>query len=159
MLEQGPVDDILYIEPSRPCINVYVFTILLFHQKSSDNDKVNYDAEGQNINYNDAVLRIKDVPVFYTPFLSHPAPEVKRRSGLLMSSFGTSSYLGRYIQPVYFWDISDQTDLILSPYFTSDRDVVLNGQYRHYFYKGEINAEGSFLKDDGHYKNKKYQKK
>ena len=123
-----------------------------------DARKVNYDAEGQNINYNDAVLRIKDVPVFYTPFLSHPAPEVKRRSGLLMSSFGTSSYLGRYIQPVYFWDISDQTDLILSPYFTSDRDVVLNGQYRHYFYKGEINAEGSFLKDDGHYKNKKYQK-
>lgn len=123
-----------------------------------DARKVNYDAEGQNINYNDAVLRVKNVPVFYTPFLSHPAPEVKRRSGLLMASMGSSSYLGRYVQPVYFWNVSDQTDLILSPYFTSDRDVVLNGKYRQYFYKGEINAEGSFLKDDGHYKNKKYEK-
>lgn len=123
-----------------------------------DARKVNYDAEGQNINYNDAVLRVKNVPVFYTPFLSHPAPEVKRRSGLLMASMGSSSYLGRYIQPVYFWDISDQTDLILSPYFTTDRDVVLNGQYRQYFYKGELSAEGSFLTDDGHYKNDKYKK-
>ncbi len=114
-----------------------------------DARKVNYDAEGQNINYNDAVLRIKNIPVFYTPFLSHPAPEVKRRSGLLMTSMGSNSYTGQYIQPTYFWNISDHTDLILSPYFTTDRGVVLGGQYRQYFYNGEITAEGTYLEDDG----------
>lgn len=114
-----------------------------------DARKVNYDAANQNINYNDAILRVKDIPVFYLPFLSHPSPEVKRRSGFLMTSMGSSSYLGRYIQPTYFWNISDQTDLILSPYFTSDQGVVLSGQYRQYFYKGHINATGSYLKDDG----------
>lgn len=123
-----------------------------------DARKVNYDAEGQNINYNDAVLRIKDVPVFYLPFLSHPSPEVKRRSGLLMASMGSSSYLGDYIQPTYFWNVSDQTDVILSPYFTTDRDVVLNGRYSQYFYNGYINAEGSFLHDDGKYKKVEYSK-
>lgn len=111
--------------------------------------KVNYDAQGQNINYNDAVLHIKDVPVFYLPFLSHPSPEVKRRSGLLMTSMGSSSYLGQYIQPTYFWNISDHTDVILSPYFTTDRDVVFGGKYRQYFYNGHINAEGTFLQDNG----------
>ncbi len=114
-----------------------------------DARKVNYDAEGQNINYNDAVLRIKNVPVLYLPFLSHPAPEVKRRSGFLMTSMGSSSYLGQYIQPTYFWDVSDHTDVILSPYFTTDRGVVLGGQYRQYVYNGHIKAEGTYLEDNG----------
>ena len=56
-----------------------------------DARKVSYDAAGQNINYNDAVLRVKNIPVFYTPFLSHPSPEGKRRSGLLMTSMGSTS--------------------------------------------------------------------
>ena len=123
-----------------------------------DARKVNYDAEGQNINYNDAVLRVKNIPVFYLPFLSHPAPEVKRRSGLLMTSMGSSSYLGRYVQPTYFWNISEHTDLILSPYFTTDRDIVLGGRYRQYFYNGELEVDGTALKDNGHYKNNRYQK-
>ena len=64
-----------------------------------DARKVSYDAAGQNINYNDAVLRVKNIPVFYTPFLSQPSPEVKRRSWLLMTSMGSTSYTGQYIQP------------------------------------------------------------
>jgi len=114
-----------------------------------DARKVNYDAEGQNINYNDAVLRIKNVPVLYLPFLSHPAPEVKRRSGFLMTSMGSSSYTGQYVQPTYFWNISEQTDLILSPYLTTDRGVVLGGQYRQYFYNGHLNFNGTYLDDSG----------
>ncbi len=121
-----------------------------------DARKVTYDAKGQNINYNDAVLKIKDVPVLYMPFMTHPAPEVKRRSGLLMTAIGSSSYLGQYIQPTYFWDVSDQTDVILSPYFTTDRDIVWNGQYRQYFYKGHVTAEGSFVNDNGTYKDEKF---
>lgn len=119
-----------------------------------DARKVNYDAAAQNINYNDAVLRIKNIPVFYMPFLSHPSPEVKRRSGFLMTSMGSSSYLGRYIQPTYFWNVSDHTDVIFAPYFTSEQDVVFNGQYRQYFYKGHINAMGTYMKDkDSSHKN------
>ncbi len=114
-----------------------------------DARKVTHDAEGQNINYNDAVVRIKDVPVMYLPFLTHPAPEVERRSGLLMTSMGSSSYLGQYIQPTYFWDVSSHTDVILSPYFTTNEGVVFGGQYRQYFYNGHINAEGSYLEDKG----------
>lgn len=122
-----------------------------------DARKVNYDAKKLNVNYNDAVVRVKGVPVFYLPFLSHPAPEVKRRSGLLMTSMGSSSYLGQYLQPTYFINVSDQTDVILSPYFTTDRDVVWGGQYRQYFYNGHVRAEGTYLSDKGSdYKKAKY---
>ena len=73
-----------------------------------------------------------------------------------MTAIGSSSYLGQYIQPTYFWDVSDQTDVILSPYFTTDRDIVWNGQYRQYFYKGHVTAEGSFVNDNGTYKDEKF---
>lgn len=124
-----------------------------------DARKVNYDAKGQNINYNDAVLRVKNIPVFYMPFLSHPSPEVKRRSGILMTSMGSSTYLGKYIQPTYFIDVSDNTDILLSPYFTTDGDVVFGGQYRQYFYNGHINAQGTYLKDSGNSKDDSYYSK
>ena len=42
--------------------------------------KIKHDAESQNVYYKDAVLEIKGFPVFYTPFLSHPDPNVSRRS-------------------------------------------------------------------------------
>lgn len=119
-----------------------------------DARKVNYDAAKQNINYNDALIRVKNVPVFYLPFLSHPSPEVKRRSGLLMTSMGSSSYLGEYVQPMYFFNVSDQTDFIFSPYISTDRDIIWGGQYRQYFYNGHIKAEGTYLDD----KNKDYSK-
>ena len=116
--------------------------------------KVKHDAESQNVYYNDAFLEVKGIPVFYTPFLSHPDPSVKRRSGFIMPSFGSSSYLGGFLQPRYFWNISDNEDLLLSPIFSSDKGVVLDAQYRKYFYNGNIEAQGSILKDEDKDKNR-----
>ena len=116
--------------------------------------KVKHDAESQNVYYNDAFLEVKGIPVFYTPFLSHPDPNVKRRSGFIMPSFGSSSYLGGFLQPRYFWNISDNEDLLLSPIFSSDKGVVLDAQYRKYFYNGNIEAQGSILKDEDKDKNR-----
>jgi len=48
--------------------------------------KVQHDERTKNVNYNNAVLKFKGVPAFYTPFLTHPDPTVKRRSGLLPTS-------------------------------------------------------------------------
>lgn len=109
--------------------------------------KIRHNAEKKDIYYNDAFLEIKGVPVFYTPFLSHPDPTVKRRSGFLTPSIESSSYLGAAIQPRYFWNISDHEDLLFSPIFTTDKGIVLDGKYNKFFYRGNLNAEGSFLRD------------
>ena len=100
--------------------------------------KVKHDAASKNINYNDAFLELKGIPVFYTPFFSHPDPTVKRRSGFLTPSFGGNSYLGAAITPRYFWAISDHEDLTYAPMLTSDHGVVQDLRYRKYFYKGNI---------------------
>lgn len=110
--------------------------------------KVTHDVENKNVNYNDAILEIKNVPVFYTPFMSHPDPTVKRRSGFLTPSFGSSSYLGAVLQLKYFWDINPQSDFLFTPQFTTDKDIVWGGRYRKYFQNGYMNLDGTYMKDD-----------
>lgn len=110
--------------------------------------KIRHNAEDKNIYYNDAFLEVKGVPVFYTPFLSHPDPTVKRRSGFLIPNLASSSYLGAAIQPRYFWSISDQEDLFLDPIFSTDKGIIFSGKYNKYMYRGELSAEGSFMRDD-----------
>lgn len=109
--------------------------------------KVQHNEVDKNINYNDAFLHIKGIPVFYTPFLTHPDPTVKRRSGLLPPSFGNSNYLGTFFQPRYFWAVNDQTNIIISPIFSEDKDTIFNGEYQQYFYSSNISLNASFLKD------------
>ena len=75
--------------------------------------KIQHDEKEKNMNYNDAYIKFKDVPVFYMPFFSHPDPTVKRRSGLLPPSFGSSNYLGAILQPRYFWAVNNHTNLLL----------------------------------------------
>ncbi|MDR1026201.1 MAG: LPS assembly protein LptD, partial [Lactobacillus sp.] len=116
--------------------------------------EVIHDAEGKNVNYKNAFLELKGTPIFYTPFLSHPDPTVKRRSGFLAPSIRSNSYLGAGFQPRYFWDISDQEDMVLSPIFSTDKGVVLDASYRKYFYSGELNFEGSFLNDSDNDRNR-----
>ncbi len=110
--------------------------------------KAQHDEAANNMNYNDAVVRIKGVPIFYTPFLSHPDPTVKRRSGFMMPTIGSSNYFGAMIQPRYFWAVNDQTNLLFTPIFSSDKDPVLSGTYKQYFYSAYTDINGSFLKDN-----------
>ena len=110
--------------------------------------KVTHDAANKNINYTDAFLDIKNVPVLYSPFLSHPDPTVKRRSGFMPPKIGSSSYLGGKAQINYFWDINEHMDMLFSPIFTTDKNVVLGGKYRGYLEKGYVEAEGTYLNDD-----------
>ncbi len=110
--------------------------------------KISHDAKNKNVYYNHAFLELKGVPVFYTPFLSHPDPTVKRRSGFLIPNIASSSYLGAFLQPKYFWNISDHEDLFLDPIFSTDKGLILSGKYNKYLYRGELSAEGSFMRDD-----------
>ncbi len=111
-------------------------------------NKVTHDAEKQDVYYNHAFVEIKGVPVFYLPFLSHPDPSVKRRSGFLPPSFGSSSYLGAYLQPKYFWDISDHEDLTFSPYLSTDQGIVWGADYNKYFTRGKLTMSGTTVRDD-----------
>jgi len=109
--------------------------------------KIKQDVDEKNVYYKNAVLRVKDVPVFYTPFLSHPDPSVKRRSGFLMPSYGSSSFLDTYVQPSYFWAIDDHSDLTFEPYLSTKQGLVPFATYRKYVQRGDFWIEGSVVDD------------
>ncbi|MDQ1080532.1 LPS-assembly protein [Pseudoroseomonas cervicalis] len=101
------------------------------------------DQEEKRLRYRDASLMLGGVPVLYTPYLSHPDPSVPRQSGFLTPSFGTSSFLGGFVELPYYWAIDGTQDLTLTPTLSTKQDPALGLAYRRRFNAGEIEASGS----------------
>jgi len=76
------------------------------------------DLEHKKIEYRDAVLEMYGIPVAYFPYFWHADPSVKRESGLLIPSMGTSSHIGVYFSQPYYWVIDDQSDATFTPMIT-----------------------------------------
>jgi len=109
--------------------------------------KVIHDKNRQQIEYRDAWLEVAGIPVAYTPYLSHPDPTVKRRSGFLVPSIGNSSDLGLVIRTPYFFNLAPNRDATVTPIITSQEGVGLAGEYRHKLTTGELNGEASIAQD------------
>lgn len=92
--------------------------------------RVIHDEGTKDITYRDATLEMWGIPVAYTPYFSMPDPTVKRRSGLLFPTFGSSSKVGVYYAQPYYWVISDTADATITPMLTTDDPSILIGQYR-----------------------------
>lgn len=77
--------------------------------------RVVVDEASQDFIYNNAAMEIFGVPVAYTPYFTHPAPDVRRRTGLVSFNVGRSSVRGFYGEPQYFIALDDSADLSLRP--------------------------------------------
>lgn len=106
-------------------------------------ERIIHDQTTHDVEYRDAWLEMFGVPVFYTPYFSHPDPTVERRSGFLAPTFGHDGDLGYIAQIPYYWTISPSEDLTFAPIFLSKEGVVGSGDYRRRFGKGRIDVEGS----------------
>lgn len=109
--------------------------------------KVTHDNNRHEISYRDAWVEVAGIPVIYTPYLSHPDPTVKRRTGAMIPSFGSSSDLGTVLQIPYFINIDPWRDMTLTPIYTSEEGPVLAAEYRHRWRKGEMEMSGSITED------------
>ncbi|MCZ6840124.1 MAG: LPS assembly protein LptD [Alphaproteobacteria bacterium] len=105
--------------------------------------RVVHDQRRQEIEYSDVVLEAFGVPIAYTPFFSHPDPTVKRRSGFLTPTYGSSSELGITLQVPYYFNLAPNRDLTLAPIFTTDEGPVFIGEYRARTESGEYLLAGS----------------
>ncbi len=94
-----------------------------------------HDKKKKTIYYDNAVLKVYDIPIFYFPKLSHPDPTVDRRSGFLPPIFTDSKNLGVGFGIPYYWELGGNKDFTLtSKLFTSEHPLFL-GEYRHAFEK------------------------
>jgi LPS-assembly protein len=88
------------------------------------------------------VLRIKDVPVFYSPYLSFPLSN-ERKSGFLAPGYGNTNRHGFELRTPYYWNIKPNMDATLAPRVLSNSGVMAMGEYRYLFSRaaGEISFE------------------
>lgn len=101
------------------------------------------DTAAQRIAYRDARLEVYGVPVLYTPFFSHPDPQSPRGSGFLFPTVGSTRFLGGFIQTPYYWAIDEQSDLTVTPLFSTSQTPNVGAEYRRRFNSGDIQAQFS----------------
>ena len=92
--------------------------------------KTTHDKIDKMVYHKNAVIKIRNVPVFYTPYFSHPDPSVKRKSGFLPPSVKNFNNLGQTIKTPYFWAISEDKDLTFSPIYYFDENSIFLSEYR-----------------------------
>ncbi len=80
-----------------------------------------------------AVVRVKNVPVFYLPILYYPIQEDDRATGFLLPTYGVSTYAGSSISNGFFWAVNRSQDLTLFHdwFFTGSTGV--GSEYRYLF--------------------------
>lgn len=87
----------------------------------------------QNESFGDAygnVLYVKDVPVFYLPYVNFPITN-ERKSGLLYPNISISSENGfDYEQPIYF-NLAPNYDYTLTPRLMTKRGLLLSNEFRY----------------------------
>jgi LPS-assembly protein len=89
-----------------------------------------------------ARIRLGDIPILYSPYLSFPI-DGRRRSGWLIPSFGSSDETGTDITLPYYLNLAPNMDATLTPRFMSARGLMLGAQLRYLnpLQELEINAE------------------
>ena len=106
-------------------------------------DSMTHDEVGKNVIYEDATLEMFGIPVAYSPFLTHPDPTVKRRSGLLTPTFGHSDELGFIYGQPYYQVLDQSSDIELEPIAYTREGMVLRGRYRHALNSGNLDLKAT----------------
>jgi LPS-assembly protein len=93
------------------------------------------------------VMRFKDVPIFYSPYLAFPLG-AERQSGVLFPSFGHSGSSGYQLGVPYYFNLAPNYDLTLTPGYLSARGVQLGGEFRFLTAGSHGQIEENFLPND-----------
>ena len=117
--------------------------------------RARYNTKSKELKLDDAKIYIKDLPIFYMPYLYIPLSK-QRRSGLLFPTISSDKKEGLIYSQPYFWAISKSQDLELVPQIRTNRGFGLYATYRFVDTKysngkiklGYFNDKNSFSKDN-----------
>lgn len=89
-----------------------------------------------------AKIRVRGVPIFYSPYLSFPLSD-KRRSGLLFPTFGATESSGFEVRVPYYWNIAPNYDATFTARGMSKRGLLAEGEFRYMtgYGRGEVRGE------------------
>ncbi len=114
-----------------------------------------WNLKGNNINLNPATgfgtatnvtLRVKDIPVFYTPYIYFPIDD-RRQSGFLVPTLGSSSDTGLMLVTPYYFNLAPNFDATLYPRYMSKRGLMMEGEFRYLTRSSEGQFGAAYLND------------
>ena len=104
-------------------------------------DKASGDGIGK-----DVTLRVKGVPVFYTPWIRFPIDDT-RKSGFLTPTFSNSNDSGLELEIPWYWNIAPNRDAVFAPRLLADRGLQLKSGFRYLSRKGLSQGGVEYLDD------------
>lgn len=87
-----------------------------------------------------AILKVKDVPLFYVPAMYYPINKEDRSTGFLMPVYGTSTIRGSSFSNAFFWAINRSQDVTLLHDWFTRTGQGYGSEYR-YVASGASNGE------------------
>ena len=99
--------------------------------------------------FENARLEFFGVPLAYIPYFSAPDPTVKRKTGVLVPMFSSSSVYGVGVAVPYYWALAPDYDFTFTPMITTRQGPLLQGEWRQRLVDGSytIRASGLFQLD------------
>jgi LPS-assembly protein len=115
---------------------------------SASNIDLDHDAERGSAR--NVVLRIKDIPVLYLPYLSFPLSDT-RKTGFLAPGFGSTNNHGFEILTPLYLNLAPQMDATITPRLLTDSGVMGMGEFRYLLSNGEGKINAEYLPSDNEY--------
>jgi len=116
-------------------------------------EKITHNKEKKILYYDNAWLKLYDIPVMYFPKFFHPDPTVKRQSGFLIPNFTSSANLGSSFTLPYYQVISNNKDFTVNPRFYEDNMALFQSEYRQTNDKSKyiLDFSSTFNNDNSNY--------
>ena len=111
-------------------------------------ERVIHDETERVIHYENATLDVLGIPIAWLPYFRHPDPTIDRASGLLVPTPLHDTNFGYGIQLPYYFVIDEQSDATITPFFTTNDGLILQGEYRRLFESGAMRLAGSAAHND-----------
>ncbi|GAB3375703.1 LPS-assembly protein LptD [Spongiibacter taiwanensis] len=109
-------------------------------------DEIRLDYESGRGVARDTVVRIYDIPVFYTPYLNFPVDD-RRATGFLFPTFGVADG-SLDISVPYYINLAPNYDLTLAPRFIEQRGEALETEFRYLNPYSEWEINTGYLAND-----------
>ncbi|KWU47695.1 LPS-assembly protein LptD [Pseudomonas palleroniana] len=115
-----------------------------------------WQLKGNNITLNpatgfgtatNATLRVKNIPILYTPYIYFPIDN-RRQSGFLPPSFSTGGETGFTLVTPYYFNLAPNYDATLYPQYMTKRGLLMEGEFRYLTKSSEGQFGGAYLNDE-----------
>lgn len=110
--------------------------------------RIIHDQGEKMMYFENARLEFFGIPMAWMPYFSAPDPTVKRKTGFLMPSIGSSTIFGQSVEIPYYWALAPDYDATFSPMITTKQGLLLQGEFRQRLTNGAYSIRAAGIKQN-----------